>query len=363
MNRSLSLATRRRHFFQWWREGLLVSLPGSLRNVITPKLAVLTVAVTEDRISFRYESAALRKSAEEYSCLTQDKDSDRAACLAWLGRRVTAVTITQLRLPEEKILHKSLTLPAAAAENLRQALAFEMERITPFSASQVYFDYTVKKETRNDEQLVIDLYITPRESVDHVLAVLKSFQLSTQRVQCANVTASGQRLKLLPVVRPEDGKKTEYHPYVRLSVMTLLLFLAVLYVPIYKQHRVLEALYPELEKHRALAVQAKNLEIQRDALLIRSQFLANQRAERQFVVEILNDLTHLLPDNTWLSRLSMTDRDLQIQGESDTSSALIEIMEKSGHFTNTHFISPVLRNAATQKDQFNIATQVTRSKP
>ena len=41
-------------------------------------------------------------------------------------------------IPAERVLQRNLTLPVAAEDNLRQVLAFEMDRQTPFKADQIY---------------------------------------------------------------------------------------------------------------------------------------------------------------------------------------------------------------------------------
>ena len=41
-------------------------------------------------------------------------------------------------IPESSTLTRNLSLPAAAEDNLRQVLGFEMDRQTPFKADQVH---------------------------------------------------------------------------------------------------------------------------------------------------------------------------------------------------------------------------------
>ena len=48
-----------------------------------------------------------------------------------------------LCLPADKVLTRTLTLPLATEENLREVLAFQMDRQTPFTVEQVYYDYGV----------------------------------------------------------------------------------------------------------------------------------------------------------------------------------------------------------------------------
>ena len=59
-------------------------------------------------------------------------------------------------LPPSQVLRKTITLPAAVEESLEQALAYDLDRHTPFKPDEVYFDAVVigrdsaKKEIRVD---------------------------------------------------------------------------------------------------------------------------------------------------------------------------------------------------------------------
>src|SRR5262249_14739771 len=46
-----------------------------------------------------------------------------------------------LRLAEDDVLSKTITLPLAAERDLSQVLAFEMDRETPFTAGDVFWTY------------------------------------------------------------------------------------------------------------------------------------------------------------------------------------------------------------------------------
>ena len=67
--------------------------------------------------------------------------------------------------PDEALVRR-VTMPAATEENLRQVLEFEMDRLTPFRADEVYFDYRVVSRDVAAGQLVIQLAVARREAVD-----------------------------------------------------------------------------------------------------------------------------------------------------------------------------------------------------
>ena len=63
-------------------------------------------------------------------------------------------------------MHKTLDLPLAAAENLREVLTFEMDRQTPFTADQVYFDYQIVQRDNTNGRISVEMTAVHRADVD-----------------------------------------------------------------------------------------------------------------------------------------------------------------------------------------------------
>src|SRR3546814_12680797 len=63
-----------------------------------------------------------------------------------------------------------MSLPAAAAERLRDVVAFEIDRQTPFAAADVHYDAHVLG--RNGEQIEAELVVVPRATFDAAMAAL-----------------------------------------------------------------------------------------------------------------------------------------------------------------------------------------------
>ena len=78
-----------------------------------------------------------------------------------------------LALSRDKVLVQPVYLPLAAEENLRAALGYEMDRLTPFSADAVYYDYYILKRFPVKNQVYLMLVAVKKEVVDYYLALLK----------------------------------------------------------------------------------------------------------------------------------------------------------------------------------------------
>ena len=89
-----------------------------------------------------------------------------------------------------------------------------------------------------------------------------------------------------------------------------------------------------------------------------SRFLVEKRATEIMTVELIDELSRILPDHTWISRLDLSDSELQLQGQSSASASLIAIIEASPQFENARFRSPVVQMTGTDRDRVHISADV-----
>ena len=78
------------------------------------------------------------------------------------------------------------------------------------------------------------------------------------------------------------------------------------------------------------------------------------------MVDILNTLSTLIDDRTWLAYLQYSEHHLQIQGESPSASTLIGVLESSEIFTKARFVSPVTQNNINKLERFQITVDTTK---
>jgi len=340
-------------FLDWWRGGLLCLIPERLRRALLHEPAEIAITFARDSAHARFD----RRDGSPAQKL--DFRSDKGTAPAEFRSWVNGLEIEELRcialLPDDDVLRKTIHLPVAAAGNLREVVGFELDRYTPFSEDQVYFDVRVRDRAAEAGQLLVDLFVCRRDRVE---AVLK--QMETWGLQPAVMAPSGApaSCNLLPAtLRPAGGRLLQARTQ-QLAWAVAGLTVVALYLPPLLQGREVRALEAEIAALRGRAVQAKQLMTERDALLERTQFLAQRRAGHPQVIDLLRTLTELLPDETWLSRLMIRGDELQIQGESSAATALIEKLEAAPEFSGVQFRSPVTGNPQTQKDRFQLSASV-----
>ncbi len=86
----------------------------------------------------------------------------------------------------------------------------------------------------------------------------------------------------------------------------------------------------------------------------------SQKREHFTVMELLNEVTKLLPDDTWVLQFGRRDAQMTVSGYSVRPSALIAILEDSEMLNQVKFSSPVTAEPRVGKERFNISTIVTK---
>jgi hypothetical protein len=94
-----------------------------------------------------------------------------------------------LRLGRELGLRKLLNLPLAAGNDLDQLLRFEMDRLSPFGADNVYFAYRVVRIDPKAGSILVEVQIVPRKKVDRALASAERLGLQARRVELDGAAA------------------------------------------------------------------------------------------------------------------------------------------------------------------------------
>src|SRR5207248_8841665 len=67
---------------------------------------------------------------------------------------------------------------------------------------------------------------------------------------------------------------------------------------------------------------------------------------------VLRELTELLPNDAWLTLLSLDAKGIELTGQANTASALIPLLENSPRLERVEFASPVTRGR--DREQFRI---------
>lgn len=358
MNLDTTINIDLHRFFQWWGRELAFLVPKSLRQRLRDRQGCVIFTPLAQGFEIKLLDDEGKIGAEHRLDLNQT-DSFQQLKQHYPGLEKTDAV---LRLPADYGLHKVLYLPAAAQENLQQVVSFELDRYTPFNAEQVYFTLLPLGNTEH-AQIRVLLIVVPKPRLDEQLTYLATLGVQPQTVDYAPALAEFPQTfngyNLLPERFRQQASKLSQSLNWLVSTGLILLMLAVLVWPVWQEGQAVESLkssVKQLEKHNRI-VDARQSEI--DALLAETQKLIDTKQQAPALLAVLNELSHLLNDETWLTHLHFSETQMQIQGQSPAASTLISTLEGSDYFSNVSFVSPLTQDKTTGRERFQISMTVS----
>jgi len=343
--------------WSWWITELADMLPKGVRSALLPGIDRLQLTPNGEEITASRCKAESIDRIGSFPLTPQASPSGTTQDVVNVAARSREVVLC---LPPEKVLRKTISLPMVAEENLHEVLGFEMDRHTPFPVTQVYYDFVTVARSPKENLLTLDLVVTPRAYLDELLTSLEDLGLQPHQVTlCQGETLQLLPLNLLPTGdRQQRTEATRYLNYV-FGALALFLLLGVIALPLWNKLHVIRTLEARIELATSNAEVTRRLDEEVRRLESDSLFLTEKKLATPLVLELMNELTHILPDDTWITRLTISGREVQLQGQSAAAAALIPLIESARYLDNPRFRSPVTRTPKTNLESFNLSAEIT----
>jgi len=285
---------------------------------------------------------------------------------AMLKSAVAGVDPQDLRLalclPQDAVLRRRLSLPEAARDNLRQIGAFEMDRQTPFRIDQVYYDLRELPGAVPAGRIAAELVAVPRAAVDAQLEQLRNAGIA---IDAVDLSDGDKRLgvNLLPPEMARVHRDPRRRLNMGLAAAALVLLLLSLGQWLHNREDALATMQSQVDDMRADAQKIADLRKQLEDSAGASGFLARRKTESVAIVDILQDLTARIPDDTWLERFSVdSGGHVGMQGQSAKAAPLIDLLQSSKLITGTNFQGVIQRDPQTNKERFYMDAQLVKPK-
>lgn len=349
-------------FFAWWIGQLRGMLPARLSTLLSPSVNELMLEFVPPALLLRRRNGASVQDLGRVEVEGVEPEAVRAALRPILADLDLDRMRVCLRLPAGRALRKIVDLPAAAEENLRQVVGFEMDRLTPFSAEVVHYDVHVVGRDPETRRISAELMVLPRAAVDPSVELLRRIGLEADAVALPrgpeNPLGTPWRVPL-ETAAPGQRRLTGWL-VPALFVVAALLCVAGIATMFQRANARLEALDREVAAARKEAEEGRALQEQIARLGADNNFIVRKKLEKPATVEVLSELARVLPDDTWLYRVRLVGTELQTFGYSPNASALIGLLENSSIFGNAQFRAPLTRDQRMEAEQFHVAFAVGR---
>ena len=374
-------AFARRHglsgFWAWWGKELAALVPAGPRAAVQRRRMRPVLAFDGDRATlWRAVMKDGRPTMVEAGSISLSGDP---ATVAAQGRAALAHTAAQtpaapalgpkviVSLAPRATLRKTLTLPAAVENDLRQALTYDLDRHTPFKPEDVYFDAAVVDRDNVRGQIRVEMAAARRAQVDAAVTHARSFGGTVTAVVPEPPTAAwASRLNLLPEEMRQNGVWWKRWQFWLPIVVLIGVTLVAVALPVWQKREYAIALNEVASQAFQEAAVSEALREQLDRQVGDYNFALERKFAYPSTVQVLEDVTHLLPDDTWLTQLEIksngrgkeAQHDLLIRGESANAGRLVSLLEDSRLFTQSAPRSPTTKIQPGPGEIFDIGAQL-----
>jgi general secretion pathway protein L len=345
-------------FFRWWIEELRLAMPDAWQQRIQYALRRVTLSTQGDLVEVGIDNnrklkPLLTLSGDQDVSLQQQQVED----LLVEEELIEAPRFLLLQL--DSVLNTEVRLPAAAEPNLAQVLAFEMDRQTPFRATDVYYDWNILDRGGESGQIRLELYVAPRSEVDALIQAVsgRGFQLTGVDIVDGDNTLG---LNLLPPDRRSRVTNRRVRFNMALGAVCVVLLALVMAQSLslrsHQVHELEEAILAVQGEARAVTRIKEQIEDNSEA----AGFLAKKRAETPLSIAVLADITRILPDDTYLDRLVISKTSVQMQGKSQNAQQLIEMVNESPLLDEAAFRGSTRLDARSGLEIFEVNANVVK---
>lgn len=87
--------------------------------------------------------------------------------------------------------------------------------------------------------------------------------------------------------------------------------------------------------------------------------IENFKKGRQMSVDIIKQLTAVLPKNVWLTRVRAVEAGVELEGYAASATEMLPKLEASKYFKKAEFASPTVRDARLNADRFSLKMEIS----
>lgn len=353
-----------RAFFRWWFAELAFLVPERLPAIFAKKHKPSVVfEYSHSTIKVFHRSMDSCDFIGEISCKCTESEITDGRLSSWL--QDTAVHLkTILSIPENRVVRKEIALPRIAVDNLDEVLKYELDRHTPFRADQAYYDYVISHKTSSSELINVIVYAVAKTFVNDLLSTMKNLGVETPHIIVAADLRAADPLAGKAEIRMYHDEPVRSLSANRLNIALsgalCALVAAALLVPVYKMEKTVNDLKIQLSDARKEVEVINKTRNDINGYVSTLKVLKEEKVTSSNVVDVLLELTAILPDDTWLEKFSMNAGQVKFQGQTASSPELIRLLESSEIFNKVKFESPVIQSQGGASERFSIVAEIKK---
>jgi general secretion pathway protein L len=263
----------------------------------------------------------------------------------------------ELVLQPARFMFRPLELPRRAGEFLDGIVRSQVDRLTPWSAADAAFGWSPPTDAGND-RIVVTVAATARALVTPLVEAVAGLGADSIVVS-THAQSPGSPAAAIKVFQHTVRGALEVHR-VRRALVAVLVGTGLLAGAAVTAQVVvgndLQARQTEVARRiatRRIAIRAGDAS--GDSALAA---LERRKHETPSSVIVLEVLSQILPDHTYVTELRITGDKMQVVGVTRDAPSLIRLIEQSSQFTRATFFAPTTRSPTEPGEHFHIEARI-----
>ena len=273
------------------------------------------------------------------------------------GASTLAGSRVELVLHSDRFLFRPIELPKRAAEFMSGVIRSQIDRLTPWNAEDAAYGWNQGKQTDPDK-MVVTIAVTPLTSIKLYVEAIAKVGVHSLAVFTALPDANSDA----PLVKvwEQGASVTKNTARIRHTLAVTLAAAGITTAVAVGANAIvttnLTGQRDELAQRISAARSAAGaLRTSASGSVIKSERALEQRKhDGPSSVLILETLSKILPDQTYVTELRLESNRVRLTGVTRDAPSLIALIEQSGHFARASFFAPTTRASSAAGDRFHI---------
>ena len=263
-------------------------------------------------------------------------------------------------LKSDHILFRSLDFPGQAVDFLDGMIRAQIDRLTPWAANDAVFGWSTPSKMAN-ERIQLTLAATSRNKIQPLVQLASNLGAASVAVLTESPPGENAPVKFKvfeSTLQGAIGRTMDVPRTLRLTLLGAGLAAAASLVLAAYVGNTLDAEQKQLS--RRITERRASLRLGQTAAGGSGQsLLAKRKQTTPSSVMVLESISKVLPDGTYVTELRIEGDKVQVVGISQDAPSLIRLMEQSPQFSRATFFAPTTRAQNDPGERFHIEVHVT----
>jgi general secretion pathway protein L len=265
----------------------------------------------------------------------------------------------EIMLRSDDVLFRSLDFPKRAVDFLDGMIRAQIDRLTPWSANDVVFGWSHPANIAN-ERIQLTLAATSKDKIQPLVQLARNLGAASMTAFAEPPSSEGAPVKFKVFetsLHSAVGRTVDLPRILRISLLSTGLLAAISLALAAYVGNTLDAEQQQLL--RRIAERRASLRLQTAGGGSAQDLLAKRKQTTPSSVMVLESISRVLPDSTYVTELRVEGDKLQVVGISQDAPSLIKLMEQSPQFSRATFFAPTTRAQSDPGERFHIEAHVT----